>query len=231
MTLYWIALALGFAATVVFLIIRVICGGVAGLIAKAVPSLFFILTACMALRVNMGRTDYGFLIIAGLVASLLGDLWLDLKWVYPKDRDAYLFAGFYSFFTAQLFYSAAIFLYAQLEIWALLASLGLAALIAGGVLVMEKPMKMDYGRFRLTCFLYTFVLALSFSLSLFAAIMSGVLVWVVMSVGVFLFFLSDLVLSGMYFGKDKNTPFNVVLNHGLYYAAQFVIASSILFLG
>ncbi|MCL2671802.1 MAG: lysoplasmalogenase [Clostridiales bacterium] len=228
MYLYWTALALGVAATVAFLIIRVARGGVAGLIAKAAPSVFFILSACMALRVN--TTDYGFLIIAGLLVSLLGDLWLDLKWIYQKDRDTYLFTGFYSFLIAQSFYSAAILLHSQWKIWTLLASVGLAALLAGGVLVMEKPMKMHYGRFRLTCFLYTLVLAFSFSSSLFAAITSGATVWIVMVGGIALFFLSDLVLSGMYFGKDKNTPVNVVLNHGLYYAAQFVIASSVLFL-
>ena len=54
--------------------------------------------------------------------------------------------------------------------------------------------------------------------------------WIVMSVGALLFLLSDLVLSGMYFGENKNTKGNIILNHTLYYAAQFCMAATILFI-
>ena len=48
-----------------------------------------------------------------------------------------------------------------------------------------------------------------------------------MAVGGVLFTLSDAVLSGMYFA-EKNTKFNIFLNHILYYAAQFTMAATIL---
>ena len=36
-------------------------------------------------------------LVIGLLCGLLGDIWLDLKWVYPKENDIYTFAGFYAF--------------------------------------------------------------------------------------------------------------------------------------
>lgn len=53
---------------------------------------------------------------------------------------------------------------------------------------------------------------------------------VLTSVGGILFTLSDAVLSNMYFKEGGNTKPNVVINHTLYYAAQFIIASSVLFI-
>jgi len=47
-------------------------------------------------------------------------------------------------------------------------------------------------------------------------------------IGALLFLLSDLVLSGTYFGTGKRRPVDVILNHILYYAGQFLIAGSVL---
>ena len=54
--------------------------------------------------------------------------------------------------------------------------------------------------------------------------------WILMSAGGLLFAFSDAVLSTMYFKEGGNTKPNVIINHTLYYAAQFVIASSVLFI-
>ena len=51
--------------------------------------------------------------------------------------------------------------------------------------------------------------------------------YVVLSVGAVAFLLSDLVLSSIYFAKDKNTKANVLINHILYYFAQFAFASTL----
>lgn len=92
-------------------------------------------------------------------------------------------------------------------------------------------MKMKYGKFKLIVFLYSFTLALTMtSLMVTAYITNFQKVWVVMSVGGLLFLLSDLVLSGMYFAQGKNTKLNIIVNHSLYYAAQFAMAATILFI-
>ena len=43
------------------------------------------------------------------------------------------------------------------------------------------------------------------------------------------FALSDLVLSGTYFGKGKDRPIDLILNYIFYYGAQFTIAFSLFF--
>ena len=53
--------------------------------------------------------------------------------------------------------------------------------------------------------------------------------WLIFIGGV-LFVISDLILSGTYFGVGKNRPVDIITNHVSYYLAQFVIASSILFM-
>lgn len=228
--MYWISLASGIAATVFFLIMRVRRGGVPALIVKAVASLFFITTACAALAVNAGRLSYGLLIIPGLVCGLLGDIWLDLKYVYPKDKDAYLFGGFYSFLTGHFFFIAAIYLNYDWTGTTLLSSVVPALIGIAAVAAMEKPMKLDYGRFRPTCLAYGFVLMTVASSSVVAAAVTGEAAWIVMSAGAVLFLLSDLMLSATYFGQGKDTTAYIVANHLFYYAAQFVIASSLLYL-
>ena len=105
-----------------------------------------------------------------------------------------------------------------------------ALVIALIALLMEKPMKMHYGKFKWIVFLYSFTLALTMTMAITLAVVTGFeRMWTVMSVGGILFLLSDLVLSGMYFGEGKNTAFNVILNHTLYYAAQFIMAATVLF--
>ena len=46
--------------------------------------------------------------------------------------------------------------------------------------------------------------------------------------GVF-FALSDLILSGTYFGVGKERPVDLALNYLTYYPAQFLIASALVF--
>ena len=49
-------------------------------------------------------------------------------------------------------------------------------------------------------------------------------------IGSVLFALSDLVLSGTYFGVGKERPVDIASNYILYYAGQFLIALSLAFL-
>jgi len=227
--IFWIALVPGIVTTIIFIALRVKKVSVPVLVMKAAASVFFISTACAALAVNSMALSYGLLVIIGLVCGLLGDIWLDLKYVYPQDRDMYLYAGFYSFFTGHLFFLAAIFTHYNWTALTLALSIVPALIGAAATMAMEKPMKLIYGKFKPTCFIYGFILMAVAASSVVAAFVTGETVWIVMSIGGILFLLSDFMLSGTYFGEGKNTPVYVVMNHVLYYAAQFVIASSVLF--
>ncbi len=228
--MYWALLVIGILATVVFLVLRVRRGGIAALYAKAVASLCFIATAVAATNANRSFLDFGSYMTFGLICGLLGDVWLDLKWIYLQDKDSYLYSGFLFFLLGHV-----CFVIAELHVSpytpAMLAAAVAAALVIAVVaLLLEKPMKMHYGKFKWIVFLYSFMLSLTMTMAMASAVLTHFsAMWIVMSVGGLLFLLSDLVLSGMYFAEGKNTKFNIILNHTLYYAAQFIMAATILF--
>lgn len=231
-TFYYVLLAIGITATVVFLVLRVKKGGIAALYAKAIASCCFIATALAAMNRNRVFLEFGTLILAGLILGMLGDIWLDLKWIYLQDKNSYLYAGFISFLLGHLCFITAIFRSAPWNSFSIIMSIVLALVIGVIAILMEKPLKMKYGKFKLIVFLYSCTLALTMTSSMMTAYITKfkLSAWIVMSVGALLFLLSDLVLSGMYFGENKNTKGNIILNHTLYYAAQFCMAATILFI-
>lgn len=228
--MYWALLIVGILATAVFLVLRVQRGGIAALYAKAVASLCFIATAIAATNENRLFLDFGSWMTFGLVFGLLGDVWLDLKWIYLQDKDSYLYSGFIFFLLGHVCFVTAVFKVGPYTPASLIVAFAAALVIAFVAILMEKPLKMHYGKFKWIVFLYSFMLALTMTMSMTLAVITGFeKMWTVMSVGGLLFLLSDLVLSGMYFGEGKNTSFNVILNHTLYYAAQFIMAATVLF--
>lgn len=228
--MYWALLIVGILATAVFLVLRVQRGGIAALYAKAVASLCFIATAIAATNENRLFLDFGSWMTFGLVFGLLGDVWLDLKWIYLQDKDSYLYSGFIFFLLGHVCFVTAVFKVGPYTPASLIVAFAAALVIAFVAILMEKPLKMHYGKFKWIVFLYSFMLALTMTMSMTLAVITGFeKMWTVMSVGGLLFLLSDLVLSGMYFGEEKNTSFNVILNHTLYYAAQFIMAATVLF--
>ena len=228
--MYWALLIVGILATAAFLVLRVQRGGIAALYAKAVASLCFIATAIAATNENRLFLDFGSWMTFGLVFGLLGDVWLDLKWIYLQDKDSYLYSGFIFFLLGHVCFVTAVFKVGPYTPASLIVAFAAALVIAFVAILMEKPLKMHYGKFKWIVFLYSFMLALTMTMAMTLAVITGFeKMWTVMSVGGLLFLLSDLVLSVMYFGEGKNTSFNVILNHTLYYAAQFIMAATVLF--
>ena len=227
------ALAAGMAAVAVFLVLRVKCGGFKGLFSKATASFFFLLTALCAAAANPGHGVYAVLIVFGLALGLSGDIWLDLKWIYKTDADKFLNAGFIAFMIGHLFYIGAVF--ASCGKWTALSVLlpVTASVIVslGNIIISEKLMKLKFGKFRAIVGAYTFLLFMTFAVSFSAMILNSFAKqWILMSAGGLLFAFSDAVLSTMYFKEGGNTKANIIINHVSYYAAQFIIASSVLFI-
>ena len=99
-------------------------------------------------------------------------------------------------------------------------------------ILMEKPLKLNYGKLKKISFCYAMCLFGTCSFSLFLAIQNGfqVLSLNLFLIGAILFAASDLILSGTYFGEGKERPIDFILNYSTYYAAQFIIALLLLFL-
>lgn len=204
---------------------------VKALILKSLVSCLFIATGFCALWLN--TRPFGFFIVGGLVCGLLGDIWLDLKYVYPADDAPYTYSGFVSFTVGHALFLAGLLLeHGSLCSVSTLLLGAAAAIVLGFATVLSGPlMKLDYGQFRGIAMLYGPFLFGTALISLVLARAAGFenTGLNLMFVGGVLFALSDLVLSGTYFGKDRERPVDIILNYVFYYGAQFIIALSVLF--
>jgi hypothetical protein len=203
---------------------------------KTAVSVLFIAVAVCAWYASAAKSSlqpFGALILLGLLFGLLGDIWLDLKYVYPKQDDPFTYAGFASFTVGHFLYISGMLLryYPQGKPMYIVLPILLAILVSDGNILLEKAMKLRFGKMKLIVFSYGAVMFSTVLISGGLAMYHG---WNVTTLnlifaGSILFALSDLVLSGTYFG-GKERPIDIILNYLTYYPAQFLIALSLLFL-
>ena len=200
---------------------------------KTFVSVLFLAVALCAWYGSGCMHIMGALIILGLIFGLLGDIWLDLKYVYPEQDDIFTYAGFASFSVGHILFISGMLLRYRPEgkpLYVILPIL-LAILVSAGNIMMEKVMKLDFGKMRKIVFGYGAILFSTVLVSGSLALYHGwqVATLNIIFIGSILFALSDLVLSGTYFG-GKERPVDIILNYLTYYPAQFLIAFSLLFL-
>ena len=109
----------------------------------------------------------------------------------------------------------------------------LALVLSIGNAVLEKPMKLIYGKFKPVVITYGVILFAMVLISGRLALHYG---WAktplnLIFIGGVFFAISDLILSGTYFGKGRERPIDLTLNYITYYAGQFLIASALVFIG
>lgn len=230
-------IAVGVITTLAFLILRVKKGGLPAMYCKAGASMCFIITAFTALAYSFNGEDlmpkkpfiYGVTMILGFIFSLLGDVWLDLKYCYDKDSDVFLYSGFISFMAGHIFFCSAIVYQYKLKPLHFAACCIFSALLALGVFLTEKVMKLNYGKFKKIVAVYSFLVSMTVFLSLFSmAVNDFSRNTILLSVGAASFLLSDLVLTNIYFKNGGNTAPNIIINHTLYYFGQFALAATLL---
>lgn len=229
--LYYVVLAIGVVVSFVFCYQRRLGFSIKNLIFKTVSSLCFLLTAVFALINNPIAHTYGSLIIMGGALGLVGDIFLDLKGVYKNDENVYLNRGFIFFLIGHIFYIGAVIYNLSLKWWIVLVGALVSAVIGVAAVLSAKLMKVNYGSYKLIVAIYTAFLTMTTVMSAAAMLVSHFeKSFILMTVGSVLFLLSDLVLSGTLFGKDKDKQHHLFINHFLYYAGQYLIASSVLFI-
>lgn len=232
---YYIILIIGVSVSLIFCIRRSNGFSISNLLFKSVSSLFYLLTAVFALierNFNQGDAQaFGSLIIMGGAFGLVGDIMLDLKGVYKKDERIYLNSGFIAFLIGHIFYISAVVYSVKMKWWLVL--IGAAVSILGGIITVLSAniMKVHYGAYRKIVAFYTSFLLMTAVSSGIAMIVSGFQKgYILMFVGGVLFALSDVILSGTFFGRGKDKKHHYFINHFLYYAAQYLIAASIMFI-
>ena len=204
---------------------------------KALVSICFISTAVTSIAFtdfDLTHLRFGLWIVMGLMCGMLGDIALDLKYAHRKSSDQYTYAGFTSFLAGHILYDIGLIseFYVKGNILYLVIPVAICILITIFIRFSEKPLKVNYGKFRWIVVLYSPFL---FSLVMF----SGSLALLhhfenigidIIFIGSVFFAISDLILNGTYFGEGKNRPVDIVTNHVTYYIAQFAIAISLCFI-
>ena len=200
---------------------------------KTAISILFVAVAIYSAYVSKGHKLSPF-VITGLLFGLTGDIWLDLKYVYPKDDKIYSYAGFIVFGIGHVLFITGLYLefFNKANVLYIIIPLILAGFCGVLTQILAKPLKLNYGDMKWIVFIYSLTL---FSLPL----CSGSLLLLhsfnnmtltLIFAGGLLFAISDLVLSGTYFGKGHETPLDFICNYLTYYPAQFLIAFSLFFL-
>ena len=228
--LYYIVLFIGLVVSTGFLFVRSKGASVNRLFFKMTSSLCYLLTAVFAVIQNPDMSNYGILIMMGGVLGLAGDVALDLKFIYPKDANEYLKAGFLFFLIGHIFYIAALIIHNPFKWWHLLICAVISLVLGLGTVFSANLLKMHYGKYRRIVFLYVVFLSMTMCTSIWAAFTVQSKSMIIFAVGSVLFTLSDAVLSKIYFGRGWEKPVPIFLNHLLYYAGQYLIAASIIFL-
>ena len=224
---FYLALVAGIISAIVFLVVRVKKGGIAGLLAKTIASMLFIITSFAAVKTNPNGYDWFMYVAIGLIFGMIGDIVLDLKVVYPESSDTYLLSGMIAFTIGHIFFLAGMGTHYGIH-WAV----PIVAILVGVVAVLLGPkLKLNYGKFKIPSMIYGSTLAFTACMSGYVMVVSEFATsYIIMFIASLFFLISDLVLSIMYFGKEKNTPQNVIVNHATYYIAQLLIASTVFFI-
>ena len=234
---YWlIPLIIGVVLLGVFLFFRVKEKRTIAVVLKGCTSLMFIATAVVAwLTSKNPNSTFGIFVLIGLFFGLLGDVFLDLKYIVLKKEHLFTVLGFLAFATGHIFFTTGLFIHFfdfNVHFLYLLIPGLVTVLLVVITLLMEKFTAIRYKDMKPYVILYGFILFFTVTIYLSACIQTG---WTIKTLdimfgGFVAFALSDLILNNTYFASGFNTPAFIISNHVLYYAAQFAIAVALFYL-
>lgn len=233
---YWlIPLIIGFISLLAFLYFRVKEKRVIAVYIKCFTSLMFIATATVAwLTSKNPNSTFGIFVIIGLFFGMLGDVFLDLKFIVTKKEFLLTAAGFIAFALGHIAFILGLFIHYfdfNAHVLYLAIPLGASAILVLVTLLMEKFSKIRYKKMKPFVIVYGFILFFVTTIYLSTAIQTkwNVVTIFIMSMSFIAFALSDLILNNTYFAPGFSGPAYIISNHTLYYIAQFAIAVSLFF--
>lgn len=170
---------------------------------------------------------FGICVFIGLVAGLIGDLFLELMHVdKTKNKNIIIVFGTIIFLIGHIFYFVGLIRIGEFSYISILIGLGMLLVVHFG----GKQMKLNMGKLTPLMYLYSFVIFTMVG----QAIMNGFYFnfnsfSVVFMIGAILFGVSDLFLAPLYFGNENRNSI-VVTNLATYYYGQLLIALAIYFI-
>ncbi len=230
--LFWIVFSLCVAVTVFFTIKRTEKVKYSDLAVKVATSSLFVATGIAAIISNPEvNLTFALMVVMGGVFGVLGDVFIELKWLQKEGNDTFFNLGFVTFMIQHVILVAAVFIHYPMNFVNVLICLTapLAVLVLSGGLA--KIFKMEMGKFKVIANAYGALASMTFSVAFMTMQNYGMeLSQILFFTGGILFFASDLILSQIFFVKGKCTRLRVILNHITYYGAQILIASSLFFM-
>lgn len=206
-------------------------------ILKIFCSLLFIVFAVAAvMRGDKDMDSYREMIIAGLACGFVGDVLLGIEPILGEKKKLLLpsiIVGAVAFLAGHILYTVAFAKQIKLR------SIGLGAiffislvLVLVAVVVLKFILKIKTGKLTVPVLIYAIMIDIMFCLALtFGIGTHSILVGGLLGIGALCFMASDLNLALKYFDSDRFcTLSNRCLYVDLYYAAQFMIATTLLFL-
>lgn len=174
-------------------------------------------------------TEIGALFVIGLVCCLVGDVLLQLFDITSVSKYHLINMGSFAFMLAHFCFIAGMGIMMKTNTLAIVVPILVGLVIACAIYFMQKPMKLDYNKSTLSILAYSFALGTSLSFGVSNLIVNGASTFgILLVVGLALFFLSDLVLSLIYF-KEKSNHNLYYPNLSIYYSAIIVIAVALCF--
>lgn len=212
---------------VIFIIFRQLKSKYRTLGFKALSGVFFTLTALFALYQNTdpSKSLYGTFIVASCIFGLLGDVFLALKAISPEHFKKLVGVGMGYFAIGHLFLLFAILAISNLTILPFILSLILALII---YFILSTKKFEQIGSMKLPSTLYYFILSSVLFQSIFTAYAMPQPYVLIFMTGAIFFFISDTLLSFIYYANAKSTKMSI-LNLSTYYIAQLLISISIMF--
>ncbi|MBR0440017.1 MAG: hypothetical protein IJK27_04630 [Bacilli bacterium] len=236
MLYFLIPLILGVITLLPFLYFRSKEQRVIAVIIKGLVSFSFIVTGLVAYLTSKNpQSNFGIFVLVGLFFGLLGDIFLDLKYIVLSKEMFYTILGFFSFAFGHLFFTLGLFLnYYDFNsnILYLIIPIIVTILLTVATLLMEKVSKVRYQKMKPFVLIYGLFLFFTTSIYMSVAIQTHfeVMTITLMAIAFILFMASDLILNNTYFAPGFSGPVFIITNHLLYYIAQFMIAVSLFFI-
>ena len=235
--MYPLLLVCGAVLLFVYIREKIKAYSVKAVILKSIVSVLFVAVGVYGSWLRAARETTSSLcpfVVLGLIFGLLGDIWLDLKYVFPEKDEPFTYAGFCVFGVGHILYITGMLLsyYPTGKPMTVIVPILLAVVMSVGNAVLEKPMKLHYGKLKPVVIAYGVLL---FGMVLLSGSLALAYGWKetplnLLFIGGVFFAISDLILSGTYFGVGKERPIDLALNYITYYSAQFLIASALVFM-
>ena len=177
---------------------------------------------------STGGYEGGFprLVLLGLFFGALGDILLNLRWVFEKLNQKIFLSGIAAFLTGHILYLAALIPLSESLLLCVICGVLVAAILLA---VIFKTFEVKLA-FKIFGILYLGAVILMTSIAIGNCITSGFETSaLIYAIGAVLFTVSDVVLIFNTFGKESKFSLRIT-NLSLYYIGQLLIASSLFFI-